>query len=104
MIFHQVIKVTKLADNKACVVDLNGSDILVGVTNRGYFAVENNCPHQNKPLCGGRIRHGHISCPVHGMRFNLETGLAVGQLTNKPIKVYEVKVNGDWLEVGELHN
>ena len=82
--------------------DLNGYEILVGVTSRGYFAVENNCPHQNKPLCGGRIRHGHISCPVHGMRFNLETGAPVGQLTNKSIKVYEARANGDWLEVGEL--
>ena len=104
MIFHKVIELIKLADNRACVADLNGYEILVGVTNKGYFAVENNCPHQNKPLCGGRIRHGHISCPIHGMRFNLETGAPAGQLTNKSIKVYEARANGDWLEVGELDN
>ena len=102
MVFHQVLELSKLAENKACVANLNGQEILVGFTNKGYFALENSCPHQNKPLAGGRIRHGHISCPVHGMRFNLETGAPVGQLTNKPIRVFEARANGHWLEVAEV--
>jgi 3-phenylpropionate/trans-cinnamate dioxygenase ferredoxin subunit len=51
---------------------------------------------------GGRIRHGHISCPVHGVRFNLETGAAVGKLTNKSIKIYRARATEDWLEVCEI--
>jgi nitrite reductase/ring-hydroxylating ferredoxin subunit len=39
---------------------------------------------------------------VHGVRFNLETGAAVGKLTNKPIKIYRARANEDWLEVCEI--
>ncbi|MDE0841797.1 MAG: Rieske (2Fe-2S) protein [Porticoccaceae bacterium] len=102
MDFQPVLKISEMPANKACLTIYNGLEILVGVTSKGYFAIENKCSHQGKPLTGGRIRHGHISCPVHGQRFNLETGEAVGRLTNKPIKIYQARVNEDWLEVCEI--
>ena len=41
----------------------------------------------------------HAQCTV--CAFNLETGAAVGKLTNKPIKIYRARANEDWLEVCE---
>lgn len=102
MDFQPVLKLSEIIDNKASLTVFEGREILVGVTNKGYFAIENKCSHQGKPLTGGRIRHGHISCPVHGVRFNLETGAAVGKLTNKPIKIYRARANEGWLEVCEI--
>jgi 3-phenylpropionate/trans-cinnamate dioxygenase ferredoxin subunit len=102
MDFQPVLKLSEIIENKACLTVFEGREILVGVTNKGYFAIENRCSHQGKPLMGGRIRHGHISCPVHGVRFNLETGAAVGKLTSKPIKIYRARATEDWLEVCEI--
>ena len=52
----------------------------------------NRCTHQQQSLDGGRIRRGHISCPLHGVRFNLRTGEPMGQLTRVPLATYDVQV------------
>ncbi|SVB40266.1 uncharacterized protein METZ01_LOCUS193120 [marine metagenome] len=39
----------------------------------------------------GRIKNGYISCPLHGVRFSLETGEPMGgQLTRVAVRTYEV--------------
>jgi len=57
-----------------------------------YHMVENRCSHQESPLEGGRIRRGHLSCPRHGVRFNLSTGEPLGALTRVPIRTYPVEI------------
>jgi 3-phenylpropionate/trans-cinnamate dioxygenase ferredoxin component len=47
----------------------------------------------------GRVRHCTITCPVHGAKFNLETGAALNLPATKPIATYPVRVAGDWIEV-----
>ena len=68
------------------------------VTDR-LFAVSGICSHQFKPLFNGRVRNCKITCPVHGARFDLETGAALDLPATKPIAVYEVRVVDDWIEV-----
>jgi len=68
--------------------------VLRVVTEAGdaVHAVENRCSHQESPLEGGRIRRGHLSCPRHGVRFNLSTGEPLGALTRVPIRTYPVEI------------
>ena len=72
--------------------EINGVSVLVCYTQGVFLAVENRCSHQNRLLADGRIRNGYIFCPLHGMRFRLSTGEAIGQLTDKPINVFETRV------------
>ncbi|MBM3359676.1 MAG: Rieske 2Fe-2S domain-containing protein [Betaproteobacteria bacterium] len=90
--FESVLRVDDLADNSTSVVNVHGSSVLICRTADGFFAVENRCPHQAQTLEGGRIRNGYISCPLHGMRFRLATGEALGRLTNKPLKTFKTRV------------
>ncbi|MBT5792046.1 MAG: Rieske 2Fe-2S domain-containing protein, partial [Gammaproteobacteria bacterium] len=46
---------------------------------------------QNSPLAGGRVRNGFISCPLHGVRFDLRTGEPRGALTRIPVETYAVR-------------
>ena len=55
--------------------------------------VHNVCPHQTQPLTDGRVRNGYLFCPVHGMRFKLDTGEAFGQLTRNPLTLFEARVS-----------
>ncbi len=41
------------------------------------FALDNACPHRNGPLADGIIGAGKVICPLHGWRFDLETGRCV---------------------------
>lgn len=78
---------------------INDTWVLVCNTKERLFAVSNICSHQAKPLMMGRVRNCKITCPVHGARFDLETGEALDLPATKPIDTYEVRVVDDWIEV-----
>lgn len=41
------------------------------------LTVENKCPHRGGPLSDGIISGAAVVCPLHGRRFDLESGMAV---------------------------
>ncbi len=53
------------------------------------FAIQNRCPHRQGPLSEGVAGGGHIICPLHGHKFNLEDG--TGSEPGECVKVYRVK-------------
>lgn len=73
--------------------------VLVCNVNGRLYAVSGICSHQAKPLWNGRVRHCKITCPVHGARFDLETGEALDLPATRPIPTYKVRVVDDWIEV-----
>jgi nitrite reductase (NADH) small subunit len=42
-----------------------------------FAAVENKCPHRGGPLCDGIVSGTVVVCPLHGRRFDLNTGMPV---------------------------
>jgi nitrite reductase (NADH) small subunit len=52
------------------------------------FATQNRCPHRQGPLSEGVMGGGHVICPLHGHRFNLEGG--AGSEGGECLKVYRV--------------
>ncbi|MCB2049207.1 MAG: non-heme iron oxygenase ferredoxin subunit [Novosphingobium sp.] len=92
------IAVARLEDvppgGKKCVT-VEGQKVLLCNTKDRIFAVENQCSHVLEPLDEGRMRSGWIACPIHGARFDLETGKPLNPPAIFPIKIYEVRIEGD---------
>ena len=85
------VKVEPLPDNSSRAITVQGQSILLCNSSGKHYAIANQCSHQDSPLEKGRIRNGYISCPLHGVRFSLETGEPMGgQLTRVAVKTYEV--------------
>lgn len=42
------------------------------------FALDDRCPHKGGPLSEGIVHGTRVTCPLHGMVFDLVTGLAQG--------------------------
>jgi nitrite reductase (NADH) small subunit len=42
------------------------------------FALDDRCPHKGGPLSEGIVHGAQVTCPLHGMVFDLATGLAQG--------------------------
>jgi len=97
--FRTVATASDVPESTGLTVDLDGISLLICRSGNEIVIVENRCSHQNQPLSDGRIRNGYIFCPVHGMRFKLKTGEAIGQLTQVPIKVFETRVMGGDVQV-----
>lgn len=81
------------------LVDVQGIPILLCHTQDRIFAVRNVCSHAEEPLDCGRMRAGWIACPVHGARFDLETGAALNPPAILPIDTFPVRISGDMIEV-----
>ena len=80
-----------LALNSSEVLELEGESVLLCNSGGSHFAIRNQCTHQSSPLAGGRVRNGFISCPLHGVRFDLSTGEPRGTLTRVPVKTCSVR-------------
>ena len=74
-------------------VSIDGRRIAVFRLLTGFAAIDAHCPHAAGPLADGIVADSCVTCPLHGRRFDLETGLAL----NGPesVAVHEVRVEGD---------
>ena len=90
--FQTIAQTANIPPNKSQAVEHHGLKLLVCNSGGDFFVVENRCSHQDEPLTLGRIRNGTIICPVHGMRYKLDSGEPMGRLTRLPIRRFECRV------------
>jgi nitrite reductase (NADH) small subunit len=109
---HRVGAVSDFELNRFRLTEIGGKEVGVVRTARGFYAVNNRCPHQGADLCAGLltettmapsrphefvVSHAQLilACPWHRWEFDLETGRAVGEITGKRMAVYPVEVVGE---------
>lgn len=98
--FHPVAHTDDVPQGKVKVVEIGGRSILLCHSGDAFFAIENMCSHAGEPLECGRMRAGWIACPVHGARFDLETGEAINPPATQPIATFPVRISKDgYIEV-----
>lgn len=77
---HNWIRVTR-AEN---IPPLEGRSVTLGDLDLAIFnlkdrfvTIENRCPHKGGPLCDGIVSGTAVVCPLHGWRFDLDSGAAI---------------------------
>ena len=73
-------------------VRVAGTDIAIFNLSGRFLTIENRCPHQGGPLCDGIVAGTTVVCPLHGWRFDLETGMAVRASKPACVTVYPTRV------------
>jgi nitrite reductase (NADH) small subunit len=58
-------------------VDIGGRRIAVFRTPEGVRAIDHACPHAGGPLSDGIVADRCVTCPLHGLRFDLDSGVSV---------------------------
>ncbi|MBI2653465.1 non-heme iron oxygenase ferredoxin subunit [Candidatus Woesearchaeota archaeon] len=81
----------KPGDNK--IVNVNGTDVALFNVDGEFFAINNTCLHRGGPLGEGFLDNDVVTCPWHGWRFNVKTGVSPVVPTAK-VATYQVKVEG----------
>ena len=97
--FVAVAKLEEVPAGTKKLVWANGVEIVLCNTLDRFFAVRNLCSHAHEKLDCGKMRNGWIACPVHGARFDLESGEPMNPPATMRIETYEVRVEGDAIEV-----
>src|SRR5690606_14912757 len=75
-------KVAWDGDTPILVVNLDGD----------FYAVEDQCTHEDFELSAGAISDGQVECTLHGARFDLRTGEALCAPAYAPVAKFPVKV------------
>ena len=97
--FIPVMDVDELPDTGNKAIVCQGQSVLICRSGDEFYALANRCSHQSMPLEGGRVRGHYLSCPVHGARFDLRTGVPKGELTKIPVPVYPLRVIDGRIEI-----
>jgi 3-phenylpropionate/trans-cinnamate dioxygenase ferredoxin subunit len=97
--FVTVARVSEIPVGEMTYVHVNGVPIALCNVEGHIFAVGNVCTHDAGPLSGGLLDGYAIECPRHGARFDVRDGKVLCLPAAVPIPTYEVKVEGDEIQV-----
>jgi 3-phenylpropionate/trans-cinnamate dioxygenase ferredoxin subunit len=100
--FETVAKLGDIPDGGMIQVVAHGEPVGLYRTGERVFAVNDYCTHEETFLTEGEFETEEleVECPLHGSRFNVETGEVRILPATKPVAVYEVRVEGDLVLVG----
>jgi 3-phenylpropionate/trans-cinnamate dioxygenase ferredoxin component len=78
-------------------VEAEGEKIVLITTGDGaVYALKDRCSHADFPLSDGEVIDGNrIECQYHGAKFDVATGRAVALPAIRPVRAYEVRVDGE---------
>jgi 3-phenylpropionate/trans-cinnamate dioxygenase ferredoxin component len=100
--FDAVAKLDEIPDGGMKQVVVKGD--LVGLYRVGevVYAMHDVCTHEEAYLTEGEFdaEDLEVECPLHGSRFNVETGAVRILPATKPEPIYQVKVEGELILVG----
>lgn len=98
----QITKTENIPPREGRPVRIAGIEIALFNLNGRFLAVENRCPHQGGPLCDGILSGAAVVCPLHGRRFDLETGLAIRAAEPSCVATFPTRVEEGivWVDAG----
>jgi nitrite reductase/ring-hydroxylating ferredoxin subunit len=95
--FFTVAKVSEIPEGDMKVVFHD----LVAVANAAgrFYAFGNVCPHAAGPLGEGFLEGCAVECPWHSAQWDITTGKPLSGLATADIPLFEVRVDGDDIEI-----
>lgn len=68
-----LIDLNALPEGRGRRVCMAGFDLAVFRIDNSVYAIEDSCPHAGGSLSSGKLQGKRVTCPVHGLKFNLES-------------------------------
>ena len=100
--YESVATLDEIPDGEMKQVVVGGE--LVGLYRVGadVYAIHDVCTHEEAYLTDGEFEPDEleVECPLHGSRFHVESGAVRILPATRPVKAYEVKIEGDLVLVG----
>ncbi len=93
-LFHRVASVAGFGDDHAMKVEIEGKPVAIFRVPDGFVATTSICPHAGGPLNEGEVDGNVVTCPWHGLSYDLGTGACIDDPGFR-IESYTVKVEGD---------
>lgn len=89
--FIEVAQADAIEPGKFIRVEVDSKPYIIARVEERFYAVEDNCSHEDYPLSYGCLDGTRIKCSLHGSRFSLETGQPEDEPADEPIRTYRVE-------------
>ena len=77
MNWTRVTKTENIPPLEGRCVTLRGIEMAIFNLKDRFVTIENRCPHKGGPLCDGIVSGTAVVCPLHGWKFDLDSGAAI---------------------------
>ena len=85
-----LIELSALPEGRGRRVCKAGLDLAVFRIGDAVYAIDDSCPHAGGSLSNGKLQGTRVTCPVHGLKFNLDS---VCQPSAPPLEAKKHAVN-----------
>lgn len=93
--FTRVASLDEVPEGTLLGVEIDGHRVCLANVEGEIYALQDNCSHQDFPLSAGCLEDGQVECAWHGARFDLASGRAVALPAIRPVRTFDVRVDGD---------
>ncbi len=93
--WQRICAARDIHEDRPLGLEISGKRIGIFVENGRCHALDNICSHAFALLSTGWVEDGAVECPLHGARFDLETGACVSTPPYTSINAFQVRVEGD---------
>lgn len=93
--FVKVARVSEVPPGTMKGVEVNGVGVALCNVEGAFYAVRDECTHEEFPLSAGELEERVVTCPLHGAQFDVTTGRVKALPAVVPVQTYPVKVEGD---------
>ena len=100
--FTPVAKLSELPNEGMRQVSVGESRIGIYRCGDDVYALGDICSHEHAYLTEGDFDCDEleVECPLHGARFNVQSGDVLSLPATQPVDTYQVKIEGDLVLVG----
>ncbi len=98
--FVRVAAVSEIAPGDMKMVDVGAEQVLLVNVEGTIHACDDVCTHSYASLSEGDLYGVEVVCPLHGALFNVTTGEAVTPPAEDPLRLFQVRIEGDDILVG----
>ncbi|MBI2541317.1 Rieske 2Fe-2S domain-containing protein [Candidatus Woesearchaeota archaeon] len=92
--FVKAANISDLKPGENKTVSVNGTEVALFNVDGQFFAISNTCLHRGGPLGEGMLDGDVVTCPWHGWRFNVKTGVSP-VMPNAKVAAYKIKTEGN---------
>jgi 3-phenylpropionate/trans-cinnamate dioxygenase ferredoxin component len=94
-VFLPAVQLTQVPVGGMVGVEVAGTKLLISNIGGEIHAVSGVCTHEEFDLAEGIVIEDAVTCPLHLSQFDLRTGQVYNPPATEPLKVFNVKIDGD---------
>ncbi len=92
--FTKVCQLPDILSGTMYPIDISGLHIMIVNVEGKLYAVDRICTHETADLSTGFLIDTEVTCPLHLSRFDVSDGTVKNPPATKPLRTYEVKIEG----------